>query len=266
MQKILWSLALLLFLSACQDATNQKTAATATPENTTPVKLKSYPANLQKVLDQHGGLAQWQKMRAMSYEIVKEGGNEAQMIDLHNRRERIEASNFTTGYDGKDFWLEADTTYKGNAIFYHNLMFYFYAMPFVLADDGIIYNDVAPLKFEDKEYPGIRISYNDGVGVSPKDEYFIYYDAATQEMAWLAYTVTYFSKEKSKKLGWIRYDDWKVINGVKLPNSLSWYNSEEGKPTDFRNKVAFDNIKVAEEAFADKTFAKTEKAEILSME
>ena len=53
-------------------------------------------------------------------------------------------------------------------------MFYFYAMPFILADDGIIYEDVAALKFEGKSYPGIKISYESGVGESPEDEYILY--------------------------------------------------------------------------------------------
>ena len=57
----------------------------------------------------------------MTYEIVKEGGNEKHQIDLVTRNERIEASNFLTGYDGEKVWLQADTSYKGNAIFYHNL-------------------------------------------------------------------------------------------------------------------------------------------------
>ena len=30
--------------------------------------------------------------------------------------------------------------------------------------------------FEGKEYPGILISYNSGVGASPEDEYILYYD------------------------------------------------------------------------------------------
>ena len=65
------------------------------------------------------------------------------------------------------------TAYEGNPKFYYNLMFYFYAMPFILADDGIKYTDAEPLVFEGKSYPGIKISYEAGVGESPEDEYVI---------------------------------------------------------------------------------------------
>ena len=227
------------------------------------VDLTKYPEDLQKVFAHHGGLDAWNKMKAMSYEIVREGGNEKQIIDLKDRRERIEASSYKTGYDGKEFWLEADTSYKGNPVFYHNLMFYFYAMPFVLADDGIIYSEADTLFFEEKKYPGIKISYDAGVGVSPEDEYFIHYDPDTYEMAWLGYTVTYFSGEKSQDIHWIRYNDWKKFNGLLLPNSLSWYKYENGLPTELRSVREFAGVTVSEEAFTDEVFAKPEGAEVV---
>ena len=227
------------------------------------VDLTNYPEDLQSIFAHHGGLGTWQKMKAMSFEIVKDGGNERQLIDLKDRREKIEASNFKTGYDGKEFWLEADTSYKGNPVFYHNLMFYFYAMPFVLADDGIIYSEAEPLLFEEKNYPGIKVAYDAGVGVSPEDEYFIHYDPANYEMAWLGYTVTYFSGEKSQDIRWIRYNDWKKFNGLLLPNSLSWYKYENGLPTELRNVREFVEVTVSEEVFADEVFAKPEGAKVI---
>ena len=257
MKKLIYFFAVALVVAACNAPTT--TEAPAAPV----IDLSKYPADLQKVFAKHGSLATWKKMKALSYEIVKEEGNEKQEIDLQDRRERIEASNFKTGYDGTNFWLEADTSYKGNAVFYHNLIFYFYAMPFVLADDGIIYGETEPLEYEGKSYPGIRISYNDGVGVSSKDEYFIHYDPTTYEMAWLGYTVTYFSGEKSKKISWIRYDDWKEMSGVVLPNSLTWFKVEEGKLIEPRNTRQFANIKVSETALADAVFAKPAGAKIV---
>ena len=110
-------------------------------ENTapTPTNKVNYPSDLIQVFDKHGGLSKWKSKNLLSYEIHKDEKVETQVIDLITRREKIEASNFKTGYDGTNYWVEADSTYKGNPIFYHNLMFYFYAMPFVLADEGINY-------------------------------------------------------------------------------------------------------------------------------
>lgn len=250
MEKIITLLLMIGLMTSCQ--INQKNA----------IAKIDYPDAIDKVFAHHGSLAKWQKMKSMSYDIVKEDGNENQMIDLNTRAEKISAPTFMSGYDGNDYWVKADTSYKSNPKFYTNLMFYFYAMPFVLADPGIIYTKVDPLNFDGKLYPGYRISYGNGVGVSPEDEYFIHYDADTHEMAWLGYTVTYFSGQKSQKISWIRYNDWNSINGLKLPKSLSWYKTEEGKITEFRNKREFTNIKVSETAFTATELAMPKGAKV----
>ncbi|MFK8057735.1 MAG: hypothetical protein AB8F78_16530, partial [Saprospiraceae bacterium] len=125
------------------------------------------------------------------------------------------------------------------------------------------YTKIDPIVFEGKSYPGYRISYGDGVGISPQDEYFIHYDAETFEMQWLGYTVTYFSGEKGTKTSWIRYNDWKNFNGVKLPSSLSWYKTEEGKITELRNTREFINVSVSEDAFPEATLQMPEGASIV---
>jgi len=221
-----------------------------------------YPADLKKVFDNHGSLAKWKTMKSLSYEIVKDEGNETQMIDLQNRYERIKASNFESGFDGQNYWVVADTSYKGNPKFYTNLIFYFYAMPFVLADDGINYSEAIPISFEGVEYPGYRISYHDDIGVSPEDEYFIHYHPVTKEMAWLGYTVTFYSGKKSEKISWIRYNDWQDIEGLKLPKSLSWYKTEEGKITELRNTRKFVNIELSKEDFPEGQLSMPEEAKV----
>jgi len=262
MKNILLLLGLLLFLTACQNSADEmKKKAEATTAQIT--KTIDYPEAMNKVFDNHGSLAKWKSQKTMSYEIVKEDGNEKQLIDLQNRWEKIEAPSFISGYDGKEYWVEADTTYKGNPKFYTNLMFYFYAMPFVLADEGINYDKTEAITFDGVTYPGYRISYGDNVGVSPEDEYFIYYHPESYEMAWLGYTVTYFSGEPSKKISYIRYHDWKNFNGLKLPNSLTWYKVEDSKITEPRNTREFANVAVSDQVTPNSTFVKTAGARVV---
>ena len=259
MYKVLLLLLVVSLSYSCKETGSAVNKAASTVTTAT-APVIDYPEGLDKVFANHGSLAKWKSMKSMSYEIVKEGGNESQMIDLHSRAERIKAPTFESGYDGKNYWVVADTSYKSNPKFYTNLIFYFYAMPFVLADEGIKYTKIDPLTFEGVEYPGYRISYGDGVGISPQDEYFIHYDAKTHEMAWLGYTVTFFSGEKSEKISWIRYNDWKQFSGLKLPNSLSWYASEKGKITELKNKREFVKVMVSEKAFAADELAMPEGA------
>jgi hypothetical protein len=253
--KNLFYLLLILSLGSCQ----QKTAEPAA----TVKEMPTYPASITKVFDAHGGVDQWAKMQSLSYEIVKEEKNEEQIIDLNNRNERIEGADFISGYDGTNYWLEADTSYQGNVKFYKNLIFYFYAMPFVVADPGVNYDTADDLIFDGVSYPGIRISYDDGIGISPKDEYFIHYDAETHQMEWLGYTVTFRSQETSTAVKWIRYDDWQMLNGLKLPKSIAWYTLEENLPVAERNRREFVNIKLSQTALPASTFAMTEGAEVV---
>jgi len=242
MNRILFLLALIA-MTSCKETPKSENAESKVPEENVSEKEKMYPENVNAIFEAHGGLKAWQSKRTLSYTMLKPDGNETQTIDLLTRKERIATPDFAMGYDGKDFWLaDEKKAYKGDPIFYHNLMFYFYAMPFVLADDGINYGETEKLEFEGKAYPGIRISYDDGVGVSSKDEYFLHYDAATNQMAWLGYTVTYRSGEKSDNVKWIQYNDWHELNGLVLPKSMTWHKVEDRKPMGAASTRNFDNV------------------------
>lgn len=214
-----------------------------------------FPENLVKVLEAHGGLERWSDLQGMQFERVNSAGNEVHTINLKSRLDKIEAPNFKMGYDGSKYWVEADTSFKRDPIFYHNLMFYFYAMPFVLADEGIVYTETAPLVYDSIAYPGVKMAFNDGVGSSPKDDYIIYYNAETFQMEWLAYTATYFTQEKKSTFSYIRYPKWAETGGVVLPTSLTWYRTgEDNRPSETRNTVNFEKIQVQEEAYPDESF------------
>lgn len=259
-------LALTLILTSCKKDTQTTTEKSIDYElEPLDVTTSIYPENITKVFEAHGGLDAWKKMNTLTFTMQKESGLEVTTTDLQHRYSRIDMPNHILGYDGDDLWLmKKDTTsFKGHPKFYYNLMFYFYAMPFVLADDGINYDSVEPLVFEGNSYPGIKISYENGVGESPDDEYIVYYDANTHQMIWLAYTVTYFSKEKSKEFHYIKYSDWQDVNGLTLPKTLTWYNYENNLPITKRNAVEFTDVLVSKAKTKIEVFQKPEVAELV---
>ena len=242
MKKIILLSIAIFSLNACKEANQVKT-------------IKSnIPLAITKVLDKHGGLNNWRALRQLSFTK----GNEVHTIDLHSRKSLITAENYTIGNNGKDVWLQQkdSTSFRGNKDFYHNLFFYFYAMPFVLADNGINYQESKPLHFENNVYPGFKISFKANIGTSPDDNYYIYYNPKTFQMEWLQYSVTYFSKKPTTKVNTIRYNDWKNVDGFLLPNSITWYKKDsEGKISEpSRLPVFFTNPKVSKVKLDDNIF------------
>jgi hypothetical protein len=194
------------------------------------IKKENFPDELGKVFQTHGGIDIWRKAQTLSFNK----GEEVHTSDLHSRKIVINSPKYSLGFDGEEIWLDAANSgsFKGNKDFYYNLYFYFYAMPFVLADDGIIYEKVADLVFEETSYPGYKISYQANVGTSPDDNYIVYYNSKTFQMEWLAYTVTFKAKKPNDSYHMVKYNTWENTNGLFLPEEITWYKMDEtGMPT-----------------------------------
>jgi len=178
------------------------------------------------------------KMHTLTFEIAKPNVCEKHTVDLHNKQDKIEFNEVAMGFDGNEIWLtDEQNTSKGNPVVYHNLMFYFYAMPFVLGDPGINYETAEDLIYEGKTYPGFHISYDENIRASPKDDYYLNYDPDTYQMARLGYTFTYGSDKKSDSVRWTRYKEWMEVGDIVLLEYLTWH-SYEGR-----------NIKEAQDPF-----------------
>ena len=253
-------LVIVLFFSCIKDAKTNDNS-----NETLDVTTSIYPENISKIFNAHGGLDKWNTMQSLAFTMSKPNGDEVTTTNLKSRKSLIDMPNHTIGFDGNEVWLlKKDTTaYKGNPKFYYNLFFYFYAMPFVLADDGIKYEDAEALTFDGKEYPGIKISYNAGIGESPEDEYILYYDTDTNKMAWLAYTVTFFTKEKTKEFHLIKYDVWQTVYGLSLPKTFKWYHFENKVVGEFQREMSFVDVSTSQTKPEDSLFIKPDNAETI---
>ncbi|TCK68758.1 hypothetical protein DFQ05_0268 [Winogradskyella wandonensis] len=264
MKKIIALFATALIVIGCK---NDKTSSIEEIKNIKKgdITTSIYPESITKVFDAHGGIDHWNKMKTLSFTMNKPNGAEVTTTNLKTRAELIDTPDYAIGFDGRTLWVNEknEKPYRGKARFYKGLMMYFYAMPFIVGDDGIIYEEADPLTFEGKTYPGVLVSYEAGIGESPNDEYIIYYDADSGQMQWLAYTVTYGKEGKSDKFSYIRYDDWQTVNDLVLPKRISWYTVEDNNPTELRNTVEFADVVVSEEAPKDAIFGMPQGAKII---
>ena len=246
MKKILLALIFAIAVSCNSDSKKDENNKT---------KNENFPKKLGKVFEKHGSLKKWREAQILSFNK----GEEVHTVDLHSRKTVINSPKYSLGYNGKEVWLDQDSTYfKGNPTFYYNLYFYFYAMPFVLADDGIIYEKVEDLTFKGINYPGYKISYNANVGTTPDDNYIVYYNPESNQMEWLAYTVTFTSKKPSDKYKIIRYNKWENVNGLLLPKEITWYKKDDkGMPLEAAKPATKFSLPLVSKAkLADSFFEK----------
>jgi hypothetical protein len=258
MKKTAFLVLALIFFNSCKKEVKQDTYS----EDNLDVTTTIYPDNISKIFDAHGGIDEWNDMKGINYGIQREDYVEKHNVNLKSRKSVIEYKHHLLGFDGENVWVKNldTTTYKGNPRFYYNLYFYFYAMPFIIGDNGITYEEGPTLEVDGKEYPGILISYEAGIGESPEDQYILYYDPDTYKMTWLAYTVTFFTKEKAKKFKLIKYSEWATVNGLQLPSKMQWHQFDDGEVGEMSNEVNFINAYLSKESPDDTLFNVAEGA------
>lgn len=266
MRNLLLGLVLLPLFTQCNDSvdhSNPERPKSVSVSKNDDQDLSRFPSEFLKVMDAHGGLDQWKKMRSLTYTIVDKMGGEEHLVDLQTRATLIQNQNYKLGYDGNRLWLQQDSLFiePSRAEFKYNLMFYFYAMPFVLADPGINYHVEDPVTINGKLLSGIKIGYDNDIGNSPDDEYLMYYDPSTYRMTWLGYTVTYGLNDTSSSWHYIHYDKWQQVNGIMLPKIISWYevksNLPNGKKT---SSVEFRNVDIDASPMDASTYEKPGRA------
>lgn len=262
MKSVVWALPLgfFLMLASCSSSEEKAPIKQQVEKVVQPVITKPYPKAIDYVFKAHGGMDVWNTKNTLSYDLIKSDYTEHQVVDLKSRKVKIEQEKFTIGFNGTDVWVnQKDTnTYKSDARFYHNLYFYFFAMPFVLGDSGIEYEKTEPLNIDGNTYPGFKITYKDGVGDSSKDNYFLYYNPKTYQAEWLGYTVTYFDGKSSEEIHYLNFEQWKKTDGILLPETLTWYNidSKTGERTS-RGSMDFKAVELSEDKMEDAFFEKS---------
>lgn len=249
MRILLFSICFISMLSACKQAPTD-------PTSNVPEHWANIPEVMMKGLEAHGGLEAWSKMNTMEFSFPKGDATELHQVDLPSRKVRISHPNYTVGFDGQEAWVIPNKEAFGTMSprFYHNLIFYFYAIPYVLADPGINYEVLPDRTINGKVLDAIKISFNDGVGDAPDDYYIAHFDKESHEFYFLLYTVTYFSGETNENFGALIYDNWTEVNGLKVPQSMKGYKFAADTLGEQRYERIFDHIKLTEESLNDALF------------
>lgn len=244
--KNLTVLAIILFIISCESPKKQEqTVVNETQDKT--IESTDYPDLLDKFLDAHGGLDRWKSYGTLSYDLQGTLGREKQehhIVDLNSRKVLIENDSFNIGMNGEQVWITPDkaTFGKMSPRFYHNLFFYFFSLPYVLADAGAIYEDMGEQNIDGKNYRALKVSFEQGVGDASDDFYIAHLNPETYQLEVLLYTVTYFSGEKTQKFNSLLYKEWQDVDGLLVPAYMEGHKFEDGKVGDLRYSSTFSNV------------------------
>ena len=258
-----------IFFFSCQQA--DPSSDTKSEEVLTEVEKLAppeIPLKLEMALEAHGGLDRWQSYQGLEYDLEVQTGEgatklEHSVVDLQHRYERIMYPTYEMGYDGEEYWYHADSIPEDHPDpkFYINLQFYFFALPFVLGDPGINYEDIGQRSFQGKDYEVVKITYQEGIGTASKDQYFLYLDPESHMLKLLLYSVTYFNAENASKFNAAVYEEWQEVKGLKVPAKMTSHkwDAEKEEIGEVRYVKSFSNVKFSLKAPPKELFAKPEK-------
>ncbi len=256
---LLISLALGLLLLSCSDSNR-----TTSTENTTN-DVSMMPMALQEGLEAHGGLYNWKKYGALSFVVSSRKAPEKHLVDLMSRKVLITTdTSFTMGYNGKDVWVSPNlAAYSGSSPrFYHNLLFYFFALPFVITDPGAQQEALPDITFNGVPYNRVRVTFGEKVGDSPDDQYILWFRTSDHMLQMINYSVTFFDAANASKFNAIVYEEWERVNELQLPKQWTSYRWENDSLGERRGTTTINQITLKEQNPDGAVFEMPEKAEI----
>lgn len=167
------------------------------------LRLNETPEGKQvwDAIEAHGGLEKWfsngvlrfhfdykplnGSIRRNSYQTVNQWSVQSVHELASNREVKF-------GWDGEHAWSYPDTAILPlNPRFWSNTPFYFLGLPFVLADEGIVFHSMKQDSLDGQVYDLVKVTYEKETGDAPDDFYVIYLDPSTHQLVALRYIVTY---------------------------------------------------------------------------
>ncbi len=193
-------------------------------------------ALLERMTAAHGGLAAWSAKPTVSWvEAWSSPGQEAGtamrvVVEQGRRRAHLAAESGTAriAWDGERAW-SLDWQEGQPPRFIALLNYYFLNLPWVVHDPGIRLGEPARARLWDDptEYWTVRVTFEAGVGDTPRDYYVLYIDPQTHRLRATEYIVTYRALlppgAESLPPHVLVFEDWSTVEGLLVPSRFAIY-------------------------------------------
>ena len=154
-------------------------------------------------IEAHGGLDTWLGQGTVRFEFDYRPVDKPErrlhtenLVDLWRslarQTELGEGADAELGWNGREAWITPNrAAFPSSPRFWATTPYYFFALPFVAADPGVRFELLADAELEGEVHHLVKLSYEAGVGDSPKDYYVLYIHPKTHRMSALRYVVAY---------------------------------------------------------------------------
>ena len=249
---------LIALLAGCQPDGNNR------DQNQTVV----YPGILKEAIRAVDPAGIWPEMRRLQFTLTTDGSiGEKHLIDMASRKALIRGDGYKIGFDGEQAWISPsqEAFAGGSPRFYYGQNFYFFSMPHVFTDPGIKYKAFPDRVLDGKKYKVLYIGFDPGTGDTPLDEYTAFFDPETHMLAFVLYTVTYFRDNASDQFYACRYDAWQEVDGILVPEKLTFLDYFNGETGRVQNVRTFTDVKISPRKPWDSRFSKPRAADVDSL-
>jgi hypothetical protein len=185
---------------------------------------------LQQALDAHGGLDTWESYGTVEYDFSLRIGDATRddhhVFDLNRRRVRVEHADYTVGITDTLAWAAPSMDaygYTAPPRFYGKAYTYLFSIPFVFADPGVNVEPVGQRSLQGTSYDALKVTFEEGVGDTPRDVFYVYLNPETQQVHAALFSVTYRNPEVTRPITGMVYEEWTTAGGLTVPRRASMY-------------------------------------------
>lgn len=234
----------------------------------------SSQAQLEGSYAAHGGLETFKGYGTLEYDQNMEiigafNLIDHQLFDLNSRMLLITNDTYKIGFDGNEVWITPGAEALGiPPRFYSSTPFYFFGLPFLFADPGANLESLGTKELSGKEYNVVKVTFDQGIGDTPDDNYVAYIDKDTNQLKLVHYIVTYpplmqgKSKDELERHA-IVYNEWQQVDGLTVPKKTTFYEWSNDKLGDqVIGSMTVDNVSFKKESPDVAIFQKPEGAEV----
>ena len=194
---------------------------------------------IDAMVEAHGGMERWATAPTVSFEdefkpgTAETGAVSRVTVEQGRRRAYIDfpGTEMHIAWDGEKAWSENwEAPYPPR--FLALLNYHFVNLPWLAKDPGVILGKPGKARLRDdpKEYLTVKVTYEAGVGDTPRDYYVLYVDPETHRLRANEYIVTYRSilpeGVEASDPHILVYDEYATVDGLVVPTHYTIYEAD----------------------------------------